>query len=66
MKKVAAPVKKTELTAGWIRCADHAIPSICKKKKKSALTSPTSGGQSVYFACELKATEFSFSLVFIY
>jgi hypothetical protein len=30
MKKVAAPVKKTELTTGGIRCADHATPSIRK------------------------------------
>jgi hypothetical protein len=41
-EKVAAPVKKTELTAGGIRCADHATPSI---RKKLALTSPTSGGR---------------------
>jgi hypothetical protein len=40
-EKVAAPVKKTELTTGGIRCADHATPSI---SKKLALTSPTSGG----------------------
>jgi hypothetical protein len=38
------PVKKTELTAGGIRCADHVTPSI---RKKLALTSPTSGGRSV-------------------
>jgi hypothetical protein len=43
-EKVAAPVKKTELTAGGIRCADHGTPSI---RKKLALTSPTSGGRSV-------------------
>jgi hypothetical protein len=42
--KVAAPVKKTELTTGGIRCADHATPSI---RKKLAPTSPTSGGRSV-------------------
>jgi hypothetical protein len=30
VEKVAAPVKKTELTAGVIRCADHATPSIRK------------------------------------
>jgi hypothetical protein len=42
-EKVAAPVKKTELTTGGIRCADHATPSI---GKKLALTSPTSGGRS--------------------
>jgi hypothetical protein len=29
-EKVAAPAKKTELTAGGIRCADHATPSIRK------------------------------------
>jgi hypothetical protein len=29
-EKVAASVKKTELTAGGIRCADHATPSIRK------------------------------------
>jgi hypothetical protein len=29
-EKVAAPVKKTELTTGGIRCADHATPSIHK------------------------------------
>jgi hypothetical protein len=29
-EKVAAPVKKTELTTGGIRCADHATPSIRK------------------------------------
>jgi hypothetical protein len=33
-----------KLTAGGIRCADHATPSI---RKKLALTSPTSGGRSV-------------------
>jgi hypothetical protein len=38
------PVKKTELTTGGIRCADHATPSI---RRKLALTSPTSGGRSV-------------------
>jgi hypothetical protein len=38
------PVKKAELTAGGIRYADHATPSI---RKKLALTSPTSGGRSV-------------------
>jgi hypothetical protein len=43
-EKVAAPVKKTELTTGGIRCADHATPSI---RKMLALTSPTSGGRSV-------------------
>jgi hypothetical protein len=42
--KVAAPVKKIELSAGAIRCADHATPSI---RKKLALTSPTGGGRSV-------------------
>jgi hypothetical protein len=29
-EKVAARVKKTELTAGEIRCADHVTPSIRK------------------------------------
>jgi hypothetical protein len=29
-EKVAAPVKKTELTTGGIRCAYHATPSIRK------------------------------------
>jgi hypothetical protein len=43
-KKVAAPVKRAELTARGIRCADHATPPI---RKKLALTSPTSGGRSV-------------------
>jgi hypothetical protein len=43
-EKVAAPVKKTELTAGGIRRADHATPSI---RKKLVLTSPTCGGRSV-------------------
>jgi hypothetical protein len=43
-EKLAASVKKTELTTGGIRCADHATPSI---RKKLALTSPTSGGLSV-------------------
>jgi hypothetical protein len=43
-EKVAAPVWKTELMIGGIRCADHATPSI---HKKFALTSPTSGGRSV-------------------
>jgi hypothetical protein len=43
-EKVAAPVKKTELTTGGIRCADQATPSI---RKKLALTSPKSGGRSV-------------------
>jgi hypothetical protein len=37
-------LKKTELTDGGIRCADHATPFI---RKKLALTSPTSGGRSV-------------------
>jgi hypothetical protein len=41
--KVAAPVKKTELTAARIRCAAHATPPI----RKSVGTSPTSGGRSV-------------------
>jgi hypothetical protein len=43
-EKVAAPVKKTELTTGGIRYADHATHSM---RKKLALTSPTSGGRSV-------------------
>jgi hypothetical protein len=43
-EKVAALVKKTELTTGGIRCADHATSSI---RKKLALTSPTGGGRSV-------------------
>jgi hypothetical protein len=43
-ERVAALVKKTELTAGAIRCADHATAPI---RKKLALTSPTSGGRSV-------------------
>jgi hypothetical protein len=43
-EKVAAPVKKTELTAWGIRCADHATRCI---RKKLALTSPKSGGRSV-------------------
>jgi hypothetical protein len=43
-EKVVAPVKKAELTAGEIRCADHATLSI---RKKLELTSPTSGGRSV-------------------
>jgi hypothetical protein len=42
--KVAAPVKKTELRTGGIRCADHDISSI---RKKLTLTSPTGGGRSV-------------------
>jgi hypothetical protein len=42
------PVKKTELMAVGIRCADHATPSI--RKKKLAPTSPTSGGRSVGIA----------------
>jgi hypothetical protein len=43
-EKVAAPAKKPELTAGGIRCADHATPSV---RKKLALSSPKSGGRSV-------------------
>jgi hypothetical protein len=43
-EEVAAPVKKTELTAVGIRCAEHAAPPI---PQKLALTSPTSGGLSV-------------------
>jgi hypothetical protein len=43
-EEVAAPVKKIELTAVGICCADHAIPSI---RKKLALTLPTNGGLSV-------------------
>jgi hypothetical protein len=45
-EKVAAPVKKTELTTGGggIGCADHTTPSI---RKNLALTLPTSGGRSV-------------------
>jgi hypothetical protein len=46
--KVAAPVKITELTAGGIRCADHATPSI---RIKLALTLLTSGGRSVGVVC---------------
>jgi hypothetical protein len=42
-EKVAAPVKKAELTTRGIRCADHATPST---RQKLALTSPTSGGRS--------------------
>jgi hypothetical protein len=43
-KNVAAQVQKTENTAVGIRHADHVAPSI---RKKLALTSPTSGGDSV-------------------
>jgi hypothetical protein len=35
MKKIAVPVKKTELTAVGIRCADHATPSIRKSRHVS-------------------------------
>jgi hypothetical protein len=60
-EKVAAPVKKAELTAGGIRCAEHATPSI---RKKLALTSPTCGGRSVGIVrLRNKATEVSFSRV---
>jgi hypothetical protein len=43
-EKLAAPVKKPELTAWGKRCADHETPSI---RKELALTSQTSGGRSV-------------------
>jgi hypothetical protein len=48
MKKVAASVKKDELTAVGICCAEHATLSI---RKKLTLTSPTSGGRSVGIVC---------------
>jgi hypothetical protein len=44
IKKVAAPVYKTENTAVGIRHADHVAPSI---RKKLAITSPTIGGRLV-------------------
>jgi hypothetical protein len=43
-EKIAAPVKKTEITVVGICCADHATPSILKKL---APTSPTSGSRLV-------------------
>jgi hypothetical protein len=49
MKKVAAPVKKTELTAGGIRCADHATPFIRKSYylEEGAASCPVAGDQNV-------------------
>jgi hypothetical protein len=43
-ERVAAPVKKIEMTAIGIRRANYATPSI---RKKLALTSPTSGRRLV-------------------
>jgi hypothetical protein len=43
-EKLAAPVKKTDITVVGIRHTDHATPSI---RKKLALTWLTSGGRSV-------------------
>jgi hypothetical protein len=43
-EKVAAPVKKTEITAVKICHADHVAPS---NPQNLGLTSPTSGGPSV-------------------
>jgi hypothetical protein len=42
--KVAAPVRKTRLTTGGIRCADYANTLYAQKLE---LTSPTRGGSSV-------------------
>jgi hypothetical protein len=58
-RKVAAPVRKTENTAVGIRHADHVAPSI---RKKSAITSPTSGGRLVgVVRSRTQTMEFSFS-----
>jgi hypothetical protein len=60
-RKVAAPVYKTENTAGGIRHADHVAPFI---RKKVAVTSPTSGGRSVGIVRSRTQTmEFSLVLV---
>jgi hypothetical protein len=63
-RKVAAPVYKTDNTAVGIRYADHVAPSI--RKRKLAITSPTSGGRSVGIVrSRTQNMEFSFSLVLI-
>jgi hypothetical protein len=47
---------ETEITAAWIRRADHVAPSY---SQKLALTSPTSGGRSVgTVRSRAQATEF--------
>jgi hypothetical protein len=52
---VKAPVQKIEITAAGIRRADHATPF---HPQKLPLTSPTSGGRSVYIVhSRTKATE---------
>jgi hypothetical protein len=54
-ERVAASVKKTEITAVGIRRTDHATPLY---PQKLALTSPTSGGRSVGIVrSRTKATE---------
>jgi hypothetical protein len=51
-------VKKTEITALEIRCADHATFCICKKL---ALSSPTSSGRSIgVVSLRISATELCF------
>jgi hypothetical protein len=63
-KKVAAPVKKTEITAVGIRRADHATPLY---PQKLALTLPTSGGRSVGIVrSRTKATKLFIIYLFIH
>jgi hypothetical protein len=55
------PVYKSGNTAVGIRHVDHVALYIRKKKKKLALTSPTSGGRSIGMVrSRTQATEFSF------
>jgi hypothetical protein len=62
-KSSSSASRKPRLTAVEIRCADHATPSI---RKKSALTSPTSGGRSVSIVrLRNKVTEFSFFFIMV-
>jgi hypothetical protein len=48
-EKVAAPDKKTEVTTGGIRCADHATPSIRKVGTNFADKRRSFGGYSLVF-----------------
>jgi hypothetical protein len=61
-KKVEAPVKKTELTAGGSVALTTRHPVFAKVGTNFA-DKRRSIGRSVYFACGLKAMEFSLVLV---